>query len=193
MKILWNSFDLEHCYHHISFYKSIFYCFTSIGIFTCIYSKIFQLMKRDRDESLANIVRNKIFTLFNLSFFVNLWVPLLIQSKQNHHIYQLLVFLKGLLSVYTRACSGQQKVWFKRHSPPALFVGSYKVNNIDPFPIVHMVWRRCKFLAVDYLTVKPVPGLDLKMDVSYQNYWKFERKSLDVGHRGMGSSYKHKK
>lgn len=41
--------------------------------------------------------------------------------------------------------------------------------------------------------MKPVPGLDLKMDVSYQNYWKFERKSLDVGHRGMGSSYKHKK
>lgn len=129
-------FCLEHCYHHISFYKSMSYCFTSIGAFTCIYSQIFQLIKRDRDESLAYIVRNKIFTLFNLSFFVNLQVPLLIQSKQNRHICSTLVFLKGLLSVYTRACSGQQRAWFTHHSLPAVFLGSTKVNN---FLMVNMV------------------------------------------------------
>jgi hypothetical protein len=33
----------------------------------------------------------------------------------------------------------------------------------------------------------------MKMEVSYQNYWKFERAALDIGHKGMGSSYKHKK
>ncbi|VDI53517.1 Hypothetical predicted protein [Mytilus galloprovincialis] len=33
----------------------------------------------------------------------------------------------------------------------------------------------------------------MTMEVSYQNYWKFERAALDIGHKGMGSSYKHKK
>jgi len=46
---------------------------------------------------------------------------------------------------------------------------------------------------VDYLFIKPLVGLPMKMEVSYQNYWKFERAALDIGHKGMGSSYKHKK
>ena len=46
---------------------------------------------------------------------------------------------------------------------------------------------------MDYLFIKPLVGLPMKMEVSYQNYWKFERAALDIGHKGMGSSYKHKK
>ena len=46
-------------------------------------------------------------------------------------------------------------------------------------------------LAVEILRITPLDGYDWKMDVSYQNHWK--KKSampLNVGHRGMGSSYK---
>uniref|UniRef100_K1R2E2 Putative glycerophosphodiester phosphodiesterase 5 n=1 Tax=Magallana gigas TaxID=29159 RepID=K1R2E2_MAGGI len=68
-----------------------------------------------------------------------------------------------------------------------------KSNDTKTVPITGLNHKPIGQIDLDYLTVKPVPGLDLKMDVSYQNYWKFERKSLDVGHRGMGSSYKHKK
>ncbi|XP_061183603.1 glycerophosphocholine phosphodiesterase GPCPD1-like [Saccostrea echinata] len=68
-----------------------------------------------------------------------------------------------------------------------------KSNDSKTVPITGLNHKPIGKIALDYLIVKPVPGLDLKMDVSYQNYWKFERKSLDVGHRGMGSSYKHKK
>lgn len=48
-------------------------------------------------------------------------------------------------------------------------------------------------LSVDYLIAKPVTGINMSMEVSYQKYWKLARGPLDVGHRGMGSSYKHKK
>ncbi|XP_078326933.1 glycerophosphocholine phosphodiesterase GPCPD1-like isoform X1 [Crassostrea virginica] len=68
-----------------------------------------------------------------------------------------------------------------------------KSNDTKTVPITGLNHKPIGQIHLDYLTVKPVPGLELKMDASYQNYWKFERKSLDVGHRGMGSSYKHKK
>jgi glycerophosphocholine phosphodiesterase GPCPD1 len=68
-----------------------------------------------------------------------------------------------------------------------------KSNDTKTVPITGLHHKPIGQIVLDYLIVKPVPGLDLKMAVSYQNHWKVERKSLDVGHRGMGSSYKHKK
>ena len=46
-------------------------------------------------------------------------------------------------------------------------------------------------LAVEILRITPLDGYTWMMDVSYQNHWKKSRSTtLNVGHRGMGSSYK---
>ena len=42
--------------------------------------------------------------------------------------------------------------------------------------------------SVDYLIVKPLKELKCDMQYSYARHWRKE-KSLDVGHRGMGSSH----
>ena len=45
--------------------------------------------------------------------------------------------------------------------------------------------------AVEILRITPLDGYNWKMDVSYQNHWKKKSgTTLNVGHRGMGSSYK---
>ena len=43
-------------------------------------------------------------------------------------------------------------------------------------------------LTIDYLIIKPLKGEACDMTVSYARLWK-KRRPLDVGHRGMGSSY----
>ncbi|KAJ8300997.1 hypothetical protein KUTeg_022516 [Tegillarca granosa] len=62
-------------------------------------------------------------------------------------------------------------------------------NDVKNIPITGLKHRP----IVDYLIAKPVTGINMSMEVSYQKYWKLARGPLDVGHRGMGSSYKHKK
>ncbi|XP_078605186.1 glycerophosphocholine phosphodiesterase GPCPD1-like isoform X2 [Branchiostoma floridae x Branchiostoma japonicum] len=43
-------------------------------------------------------------------------------------------------------------------------------------------------INVDYLIITPMAGEVCTAEVSYARYWK-KRKTLDVGHRGMGNSY----
>ncbi|XP_052093796.1 glycerophosphocholine phosphodiesterase GPCPD1-like isoform X1 [Mytilus californianus] len=66
-------------------------------------------------------------------------------------------------------------------------------NDTKNLPITGLKHKPIGQIKVDYLFIKPLVGLPMTMEVSYQNYWKFERAALDIGHKGMGSSYKHKK
>lgn len=60
-------------------------------------------------------------------------------------------------------------------------------------PITGLKHKPIGQIKVTYFVAKPVADLKMKMDVSYQRYWNKSGKSVDVGHRGLGSSYKHKK
>ncbi|XP_052788976.1 glycerophosphocholine phosphodiesterase GPCPD1-like isoform X2 [Mya arenaria] len=50
-------------------------------------------------------------------------------------------------------------------------------------------------LTYTYLLIKPMygPNTRISMERTFQRYWKSTRKPVDVGHRGLGSSYKCKK
>lgn len=43
-------------------------------------------------------------------------------------------------------------------------------------------------LPVDYLVIRPIQGLQCDMSSSFTKYWK-KRSTLDVGHRGAGSTH----
>nr|XP_057912330.1 glycerophosphocholine phosphodiesterase GPCPD1 [Doryrhamphus excisus] len=43
-------------------------------------------------------------------------------------------------------------------------------------------------VRVDYLVIRPIPGLPCNMTASFTKYWK-KRSALDVGHRGAGSTH----
>jgi len=45
-------------------------------------------------------------------------------------------------------------------------------------------------LAGDYLIVRPITGYDCDMSVSYSRIWNKTWQGLDVGHRGLGTSFK---
>lgn len=45
-------------------------------------------------------------------------------------------------------------------------------------------------LDISYLVVRPMVDTSCNMSVSYSNYWNPTRSGLQVGHRGMGSSFK---
>lgn len=47
----------------------------------------------------------------------------------------------------------------------------------------------CMF-TVDYLVVHPISGYECDMSVSYSRIWKKTWQGLDVGHRGLGTSFK---
>ncbi|XP_041368483.1 putative glycerophosphocholine phosphodiesterase GPCPD1 homolog 2 isoform X2 [Gigantopelta aegis] len=57
-------------------------------------------------------------------------------------------------------------------------------------PIMGLKHKPIGEVNVDSLIVKPHPRFSGKMDLSYQSHWKTKGKTLDVGHRGMGMSYK---
>ncbi|GFO17751.1 glycerophosphocholine phosphodiesterase gpcpd1 [Plakobranchus ocellatus] len=62
-------------------------------------------------------------------------------------------------------------------------------------PIIGCKYRPIGELTVECLIAKPVPGMTMKLDSSYQTHWKKKdlekglERSLDIGHRGMGASY----
>ncbi|XP_052093799.1 glycerophosphocholine phosphodiesterase GPCPD1-like [Mytilus californianus] len=62
-------------------------------------------------------------------------------------------------------------------------------NDVKTIPITGLKHKPIGQVKVDYLLIKPLVGLPMTMEVSYQNYWKFERAALDIGHKGMGSSH----
>ncbi|KAK6618959.1 hypothetical protein RUM44_003340 [Polyplax serrata] len=47
-------------------------------------------------------------------------------------------------------------------------------------------------ISVDYLVIKPIEDYICDMSVSYAKYWKHSLLGLDVGHRGLGTSFKQK-
>ncbi|XP_055897088.1 glycerophosphocholine phosphodiesterase GPCPD1-like isoform X2 [Biomphalaria glabrata] len=60
------------------------------------------------------------------------------------------------------------------------------------FPIIGFNHKPIGEITVEYLIVKPCPGLVMTMDTTYQTHWKWKKAgdtSLDIGHRGMGASY----
>jgi len=48
----------------------------------------------------------------------------------------------------------------------------------------------CVVLTGDYLIVRPVTGYECDMSMSYSRIWKKTWQGLDVGHRGLGTSFK---
>ncbi|XP_060073516.1 glycerophosphocholine phosphodiesterase GPCPD1-like [Ylistrum balloti] len=83
---------------------------------------------------------------------------------------------------------------------PAKHVGYSYILPVDTsttksskvIPISGLKHKPIGKLNVSYFVAKPVADLKMLMDVSYQSYWGKDAKSVDVGHRGLGSSYKHK-
>ncbi|KAL5013098.1 hypothetical protein ScPMuIL_011649 [Solemya velum] len=63
---------------------------------------------------------------------------------------------------------------------------------VKKIPIMGLKHKPIGEVSVDFLIVKPLRE-PMCMDVSYQSYWSRDCSPVDVGHRGMGSSYKHKK
>ncbi|PSN43442.1 hypothetical protein C0J52_02644 [Blattella germanica] len=57
-------------------------------------------------------------------------------------------------------------------------------------PITSSTHRPVGQLRLDYLVVKPIAGYKCDMSVSYSRVWKNTWQGLDVGHRGLGTSFK---
>ncbi|KAL0273690.1 UNVERIFIED_CONTAM: hypothetical protein PYX00_006312 [Menopon gallinae] len=59
-------------------------------------------------------------------------------------------------------------------------------------PITSTKHRPIGQLFVYYLVIQPIPDFVCDMSVSYARYWKHNLLGLDVGHRGLGTSFKQK-
>ncbi|KAL8602133.1 hypothetical protein ACOMHN_007402 [Nucella lapillus] len=72
--------------------------------------------------------------------------------------------------------------------PPKMELSVYSKR----VPIIGLNHRPIGEVQVEILHISPLPKHDCVMDVSYQNHWKWRNvgTTLNVGHRGMGSSYK---
>lgn len=57
-------------------------------------------------------------------------------------------------------------------------------------PITSRSHRPIGQLQFDYLVVHPISGYECDMSVSYSRIWKKTWQGLDVGHRGLGTSFK---
>ncbi|GAA6224509.1 glycerophosphocholine phosphodiesterase GPCPD1 isoform X1 [Lates japonicus] len=69
------------------------------------------------------------------------------------------------------------------------FVESGKDNGVVTLPIMGRNSRQTiGKVRVDYLVIRPIQGLQCDMSSSFTKYWK-KRSTLDVGHRGAGSTH----
>ncbi|XP_071334869.1 glycerophosphocholine phosphodiesterase GPCPD1 [Trachinotus anak] len=69
------------------------------------------------------------------------------------------------------------------------FLESGKDNGVVTLPIMGRNSRQTiGKVRVDYLVIRPIQGLQCDMSSSYTKYWK-KRSTLDVGHRGAGSTH----
>jgi len=64
-------------------------------------------------------------------------------------------------------------------------------NGIKNCPIHGLKQQPIGQFAVDYLVIRPLKIHACDMEVSYAKHWNRSRGPVDIGHRGMGSSYKH--
>lgn len=69
------------------------------------------------------------------------------------------------------------------------FLESGKDNGVATLPIMGRNSRQTiGKVRVDYLVIRPIKGLQCDMSSSFTKYWK-KRSTLDVGHRGSGSTH----
>lgn len=69
------------------------------------------------------------------------------------------------------------------------FLESGKDNGVVTLPIMGRNSRQTiGKVRVDYLVISPIKGLQCDMSSSFTKYWK-KRSTLDVGHRGAGSTH----
>ncbi|KAJ8680696.1 hypothetical protein QAD02_016483 [Eretmocerus hayati] len=57
-------------------------------------------------------------------------------------------------------------------------------------PITSTKHRPIGQLTVEYVTIKPIPDFPWDMSISYAKHWEQRWSGLDVGHRGLGNSFK---
>ncbi|XP_015189141.1 PREDICTED: glycerophosphocholine phosphodiesterase GPCPD1-like isoform X2 [Polistes dominula] len=58
-------------------------------------------------------------------------------------------------------------------------------------PITSTRHRPIGQLTIEYLVIKPIPNYPWDMSVSYTKHWEQRWSGLDVGHRGLGTSFKY--
>ncbi|XP_070705169.1 glycerophosphocholine phosphodiesterase GPCPD1 [Pempheris klunzingeri] len=69
------------------------------------------------------------------------------------------------------------------------FLESGKDNGVATLPIMGRNSRQTiGKVRVDYIVIRPIQGLQCDMSSSFTKYWK-KRSTLDVGHRGAGSTH----
>ncbi|XP_017772131.1 PREDICTED: glycerophosphocholine phosphodiesterase GPCPD1-like [Nicrophorus vespilloides] len=57
-------------------------------------------------------------------------------------------------------------------------------------PITSTKHRPMGELRLEYIVIKPLPGVKCDLSLTYARHWKETRQGLDVGHRGAGNSFK---
>lgn len=57
-------------------------------------------------------------------------------------------------------------------------------------PVTSVKHRPMGQIELDYLVIKPLESFQCDMRVSYSRHWNKSRSGLDVGHRGLGTSFK---
>lgn len=58
-------------------------------------------------------------------------------------------------------------------------------------PITSTRHRPIGQLTIEYLVIKPIPNYPWDMSISYTKHWEQRWSGLDVGHRGLGTSFKY--
>ncbi|XP_008553502.1 glycerophosphocholine phosphodiesterase GPCPD1 isoform X1 [Microplitis demolitor] len=86
---------------------------------------------------------------------------------------------------------------FPGDSPPDHIGFSYILPStlqasvgILTIPITSTKHRPIGQLTVEYVTIKPIPDYPWDMSISYAKHWEERWSGLDVGHRGLGTSFK---
>lgn len=138
-----------------------------------------------------------------LVFFHNLNTTDLVPSRQPRHGC---IYNRGGYLVFTARGANQTHLGFQldlfvhQKDSDAKYIGSAhllptpKLNAsiiVKKVPIIGLKHRPIGELSVEVLHIYPTPGYTCMMDVSYQNHWKWRENgsTLNIGHRGMGSSY----
>ncbi|CAD6227564.1 GSCOCG00001248001-RA-CDS [Cotesia congregata] len=70
---------------------------------------------------------------------------------------------------------------------PSTLAGSVGILTI---PITSTKHRPIGQLTVEYVIIKPIPDYPWDMSISYAKHWEERWSGLDVGHRGLGTSFK---
>lgn len=64
-----------------------------------------------------------------------------------------------------------------------------QTTGVSTIPVTGFKRQPIGQLTVEYLVIRPMRDYECDLSVSYAKHWKRGRKTLDVGHRGAGSSF----